>query len=322
VRKKPVLSGWKDLATTDPRRIHSEYNSRALPEYDGILMPTGTRSGRWVLDVDGPEDLERLEEQLGVVLRGISTEVRTQSGNLQIHFLLDPRAGEVSVIPNSVGKKLSDGFELLDVRGEGGQVLLPPSAGYSFANDLPTAEAPSRLVEWAVGRKRKKGGSYGTSSNSKSTQRSSQVGDGPILSGARHDTLASILGGKHDGSRSLDELIALALEINVTRCVPPIGAPGDEDDVSDVEKIARWVFFQPPCQPTNGPEQERGDQLLEEAGRYWSERVLSKGGRGKLCDVFRACLVSASRKRVVRTVQLENGEEGRGCYAEHVLFLC
>jgi hypothetical protein len=106
-KKKPVLKGWQTQATTDPRRIHAEFNNRSLPDYDGILTPTGEKYGRLVLDVDSLSDLKHLEETLGVKLRGISTEVRTQRGRLQIHFLWP----EGVDIRNSVGKTLKDGFE-------------------------------------------------------------------------------------------------------------------------------------------------------------------------------------------------------------------
>ena len=61
-----------------------------------------------MLDVDSPEDLERLEKklELGTSLRGISTEVRTQRGRLQIHFLWP----EGEDIRNSIGKMVRDLF--------------------------------------------------------------------------------------------------------------------------------------------------------------------------------------------------------------------
>ena len=315
VRKKPVLEGWQNLATTDPRKIHREYNSRALPEYDGILTPTGAKHGRWVLDVDSPEDLERLEEQLGVPLRGISTEVRTQSGNLQIHFLW-PSVGEEE-IPNSVGKtpKVSDGYMNLDVRGEGGLVLLPPSAGYRFANTLPTRKAPQELVEWARGRKKKKEkpkapreGLSGRSDRKPLRDWDTRGIPERIPAGTRHDTLAIILGGKHNGTRSLEDLIALAQEINATRCDPPIGSPGDNDDAEDVMRIARSIHGKPPCRATQRPDHDRIEELLEEASAYWYERFIGKGGKGKLRDVYRSCHIAASRRREIRRVVVDGME--------------
>lgn len=115
-KKKPHLKGWQRRATTSRQQINAESN--AWPGA-GILTPTGSRygpHGRWVLDVDSFEDLARLEEMIGAGLRGISTEVRTQRGRLHIHF----RWTEGADIRNSAGKKLRDGFEYLDVRGEGG----------------------------------------------------------------------------------------------------------------------------------------------------------------------------------------------------------
>ena len=68
--KKPELTGWQEKATADPRQIHMESNR--WPD-SGILMPMGTRGGQWMLDFDTLEDLSRLEEDLGVRLRGTTT---------------------------------------------------------------------------------------------------------------------------------------------------------------------------------------------------------------------------------------------------------
>jgi Bifunctional DNA primase/polymerase, N-terminal len=296
-KKKPVLTGWQALATTDPRRIHAEFNGRSLPHYDGILTPTGKRYRRWVLDEDIPGQVERLEEALGVKLRGTSTEVRTQSDHLQIHFSWPEGAG----IPNSVGKHVGDGFDGIDVRGEGGLVLLPPSAGYSFANGLPTALAPPELVEWATGRK-KGGGAHPADGNESRVPVSTDVAGPPIPYGSRWSTMHSIAGRLHDGTRDLGQLTDDLEAINAARGQPRFG-DHHTDRPDEVARIARLVYNTKPCRPPGGKGDPEFEELLEGANRGWYERFLLRGNsKSTIRETVRACLGSTAKRREVRTV--------------------
>ncbi len=275
-KKKPVLKGWQKKATTDQSRIHGEHNSKALPSYDGLLTPTGRgygRRGRWVLDVDDPNDLDRLEAELGVELRGRSSEVLSpRPGHFQIHWLWPTDEAKILL---SVGKKVEDGFEGLDVRGEGGLAMLPPSrspkGGYRFGNDLPTVEAPSKLVEWATSRNRKAERPrrrVATKTRSTAPQES-----GKIAEGSRNAELTSICGRLHDGTRDLDQLIEALLATNEERCDPP-------QEEGEVEKIARWVHKQPPRRPEK---KAKLPELIEVLSNRWYERERKKlGGKNEV----------------------------------------
>ncbi len=277
-KKKPYLTGWQEKATTNRQQITAESNR--WPKA-GILTPTGSRygpHGRWVLDVDDFEDLVRLERVLGVKLREISTEVRTQSGRLQIHFLW-PEGEELR---NSVGKTAKDGFEGLDVRGEGGLVLLPPSAGYSFLNDLSTAQAPPELVEWARSRKRPRR----REEADKSRPRTEVPKAEKVREGGRNDFLVSECGRLHDGTRDLAQLIEDLDTINRERCDPPW-------ERWEIEKQARSIFELPPCSPAGKPDPER-DELVEALGQTWFENP-AKGIGGKTdSSIERALLRKAA----------------------------
>jgi hypothetical protein len=106
--------GFHD-ASTDPRKIHAWWN-----RWPGanIGMPTGKRSGVFVLDVDDLGALAELEAEIGKL--PATWTVRTPSGGLHLYFR------HVEGVTNSPGA-LPDG---IDVRGEGGYVLVPPSSGY------------------------------------------------------------------------------------------------------------------------------------------------------------------------------------------------
>ena len=114
-----------------------------------IGVPTGKRSGLLVLDVDprdgGAASLTELEGAFGPLPR--TTRARTGGGGEHVFFRYPGEAGgEVRNSASWVGPGL-------DVRGEGGYVLVPPSrtqAPYRWTERAPLAEAPS----WLLGRMR------------------------------------------------------------------------------------------------------------------------------------------------------------------------
>ena len=118
--KRPYTKhGYKD-ATTDHKQIKRWW--KKWPNAF-IGMPTGERSGILVLDVDIPDgalSLAMLETEVGPL--PVTVEVRTQSGGRHLYFKNAPG------IKNSAGKLGKN----LDIRAEGGHVIIPPSPGYTF----------------------------------------------------------------------------------------------------------------------------------------------------------------------------------------------
>ena len=120
--KKPLTkNGFKD-ATTDEQQIRAWWGQwpNAL-----IGMPTGPRSGTWVLDVDvdsakgtdGTIALAKLIAQHGV-LPPTLTSITPRTGR---HFLFTwDSAVEIRNSTSKVGPGI-------DVRGDGGYICLPPS---------------------------------------------------------------------------------------------------------------------------------------------------------------------------------------------------
>jgi Bifunctional DNA primase/polymerase, N-terminal len=116
--KAPLTyNGFWD-ATTDSRRIGIWWGR--WPEAN-IGVPTGERSGLLVLDVDprdgGPESLAGLERTAGPLPE--TARARTGGGGMHVFFRYPAGEG----VRNSTGR-LGPG---LDVRGEGGYVIVPPS---------------------------------------------------------------------------------------------------------------------------------------------------------------------------------------------------
>ena len=138
--KRPLTyNGFWD-ASADPRRVAAWWDR--WPDAN-LGVPTGERSGLLVLDIDpgtgGLESLAALERAYGTLPKTAKT--RTGCGGVHIFFGY-PAAEEVR---NSAGK-LGPG---LDVRGEGGYVIVPPSRTrgvYEWLDRTPLAQ-PSWLLE-------------------------------------------------------------------------------------------------------------------------------------------------------------------------------
>lgn len=139
--KRPLTpSGFWD-ATTDPRLIEGWW--RRWPGAN-VGIPTGKRSGLLVLDVDpregGDATFDALERSTVPAPR--TARARTGGGGAHLYF----RYPTELVVKNSAGF-LGHG---LDVRGEGGYVLVPPSSttgAYAWVDRSPPAGAA-----WLLGR--------------------------------------------------------------------------------------------------------------------------------------------------------------------------
>ncbi len=133
--KRPLTtSGFWD-ASTDPARIEGWWRER--PDAN-VGVPTGRRSGLLVLDVDpregGDATLKALERTDGPAPR--TSRARTGGGGLHLYF----RYPAEPAVKNSAGF-LGRG---LDVRGEGGYVVAPPSrttGAYEWMDRSPPAQA-------------------------------------------------------------------------------------------------------------------------------------------------------------------------------------
>jgi Bifunctional DNA primase/polymerase, N-terminal len=111
-----------------------------------VGVPTGKKSGVVVLDVDvddgGLESLAKLERAVTPAPK--TARARTGGGGIHVFFRY-PRGTEIR---NSAGL-LGPG---LDVRGEGGYVVVPPSrtqSPYQWVDRSPLAEA-SWLIEHLI----------------------------------------------------------------------------------------------------------------------------------------------------------------------------
>ena len=202
-----------------------------------VGLVTGADSGIFVLDIDvkhgdGFESLKTLEQKYSKLPRTVS--VNTGSGGKHLYFKLN---GELigcrtNVTPN------------IDVRGEGGYIITPPSRhesgnyyeweqGYGV-DEIEIAEAPQWLVDLIIEKPKRE-------------QPTSDSSLGNIKKGSRNDRLASIAGSlRHQGLN--EEVIHEALQtINLEACEEPLSE-------NEVELIAKSIGqYKTESKPTMKP---------------------------------------------------------------------
>jgi hypothetical protein len=145
-KKTPKTANGFHDATTDETAVRLWWEGKP---FLNIGLATGAASGVWALDVDGEPgaasmmDLEQHHGQLPDTLT-----FRTPRGGRQ--HLFNVPAGvtitsSVAILPG------------IDVRGDGGYSVVPPSmrpeGAYSFVTDAPVADAPEWLVELVTARR-------------------------------------------------------------------------------------------------------------------------------------------------------------------------
>jgi hypothetical protein len=143
--KHPRILKWQTDATSDEGRIRQWWTT--WPDAN-IGIATGTGSGVFVIDVDGPtgrSTLERWQQE-----RGWHPETLTAITGRGSHLYFRQEGLKV---PNSASK-LGKG---IDVRGDGGYVVAPPSmhaSGHRYAwkdPGWPVATAPDWLLDAILG---------------------------------------------------------------------------------------------------------------------------------------------------------------------------
>jgi hypothetical protein len=116
--KHPRIAGGLRNATVDHQQIEQWW--RRWPDAN-VAIRTGAQSGLVVLDIDprhgGEDTLKQLQRAHGVLPPGRSVE--TGGGGLHLYFRHPGIA-----IRNDAGRRLGPG---VDVRGDGGYVVAPPS---------------------------------------------------------------------------------------------------------------------------------------------------------------------------------------------------
>ena len=186
-----------------------------------IGMSTGRISRLVVVDCDSEEATRRFVDTYPEVQD--TSQAETGRGR---HFYFQWEAG----IRNDAGRILG---ERIDVRGEGGFIILPPSIHsngktYQWMNEVDPSPLPRRLREVLTCRS-----SGGDRSQSEHVER--------IQEGQRNDTLTSLGGTMRRKGMSGEAVEAALLADNARRCDPPLPE-------TEVETIARSVARYEPAE--------------------------------------------------------------------------
>ena len=147
--KHPRLSAWQTMSSADAGLVAQWWTQ--WPDA-GIGIATGKASRLWVLDLDGAEALDWYRGKCRE--HGVTKTVGVATGRGR-HLWWSWPAGEVN-IRNSQG--LRDGHTkvaTIDVRGEGGYVIAPPTmhrsgVRYAMLMDGMYADAPVEAPAWLL----------------------------------------------------------------------------------------------------------------------------------------------------------------------------
>lgn len=295
-----TTNGFKE-ATTDPAQLRRHW--MRWP-HANIGIATGKESNLVVLDIDprhgGEEGLSQLEMR-NELLPG-TVEVITGSNGKHLYFTY-PSAQEV---PSSAGK-LAPG---VDVRGEGGYVIAPPSAhlsGHSYEWELshhPDETALAPLPAWII--------------TLDQTAKPSQPFTTPeeIREGSRNDTLFRLGCSLRAKGLSETAIRAALLAENQVRCVPPLAdaevevivkhvgkyEQGNSQDTTAHIKIEPFIV-----NPKASPDAELWAGLLEIDDRFkrtWEHR--RKDLKTQAFEVYEYSLARQTRAAEWTTQEIVN----------------
>lgn len=214
-----LMHGLKD-ASLEPRFIEAWWSKWPLAN---IGLCTG--DGLMVLDVDPRHDGTTAGLDLPDTKR-----VVTPGGGEHWYYRVE---GQVPNSANVIGPGL-------DIRGDGGYVVAPPSLGASgrhYGWDLGAAEEIVSAPAWLIARAR-------TKRLKERTAEGASVPDA-FVAGARNSALTSLGGVMVRAAFGLDAVETALLAENIRRCRPPL-------DDKEVQGIAASVMRYQPSNPVQG----------------------------------------------------------------------
>jgi putative DNA primase/helicase len=213
--KHPRIRSWQIAATTDIAQLRAWW--RSFP-FANIGIATGSESRIIVVDVD-----PRHGGDASVAKLGLPETYTVQTGGGGRHLYFQHPGVEV---PNSAGRV---GLGI-DIRGDGGFVIAPPSnhaSGnkYEVITNLPIAPFPQQIL---VALAELTASVRGVARPERRSSIKATAGVVPfvVAEGSRNEFLASEAGRLRRLGLEGDELARQLMTINAARCSPPLG--GDE----------------------------------------------------------------------------------------------
>jgi Bifunctional DNA primase/polymerase, N-terminal/Primase C terminal 1 (PriCT-1) len=221
--KRPATANGVKDATKDAEIIKAWWQQD--PEFN-IGMATGAVSGIFAIDIDGVDaelEIRRLEVRHGE----LPSTVEVVTGNGRHLYFKMPDVP----VRNSAGK-IAPG---VDVRGDAGYVLVPPSthpSGKRYAWSVDSAGVIAEAPDWLLARVTERTG--GNRQATPPSEWRALMAEG-VPEGRRDCTLARITG--YLLRHHIDPVFAASLVqiFNSTRCAPPLPS---EDVARIVDSIA------------------------------------------------------------------------------------
>ena len=210
--KEPACAAGCNDATTDPGTIERWW--REEPDYN-IAIATGAASGVFVVDLDGVDaenELKNLEARHSAL--PASVEATTPRPGRHIFFLYPAGVR----VPNSAKKIAPD----IDVRGDGGYVVAPPSihpSGHAYCWSVDSARTFAAAPDWLLTLIAQPANGAAAAVTPPAEWRELVKG---VAEGARDCSAAKLAG--YLLRRRIDPFVALELlqSWNATRCAPPL----------------------------------------------------------------------------------------------------
>jgi len=224
----PGSNGFLD-ATDDPFVIKERWTEGDL----GIGVATGAVSGIIVLDIDkghgGIMSLNTMQADLGL----LPDTLTSFTGGGGMHYFFQHPGFDVR------NTTRFNGYDGIDIRGDGGYVVLPPSRHpsgnpYRWALTRDIAPAPAYLCQ-------------------QSRRQFDAVADDDMFpSGTRNEALTRLAGAMRRYGAPADAVLDALLATNLTRCDPPLPE-------REIEQIARSsIRFRPSYSPGRGESRDSG----------------------------------------------------------------
>jgi putative DNA primase/helicase len=247
--KTPATAHGFHDASTDPDQITKWWTE--TPNAN-IALVTGKSFA--VIDEDKAGAIAKLEEKHGALPATVTS--KTGGGGRQLFFRVPVE------IRNSAGK-IAQG---VDVRGDGGYVVAPPSvhpsgtvyrwAPHHSPTEIELAELPEKWLDALTSKGRR------ASSNSEAVAQPSA-----ILDGARNSEFARIAGAMRRVGATREEIEAALLAAN-ERCRPPLP---DDEARQVAASIARYEPEPAPGSPSAAPKSDLDNArkfAVEHADRF------------------------------------------------------
>jgi hypothetical protein len=222
-----TMNGVKD-ATIDEAKIRRWWEQWPNANIGGALGP---QAGRFAEDIDprngGDETQAGLVEKHGA----LPATLTAGTGGDGFHFIFKWPAGYTGKLKGALGGGV-------DVKGEGGYIVLAPSLHasgkrYHWLNDAPVVDAP----QWMLNKLREPKAAAGPSG---------EMGE-IVTQPGRFSALQSLAGTMRRRGMAADEIYAALSAVNERRCQPPL-------DDSKIRYIAESISKHAPAESQPEPE--------------------------------------------------------------------